>query len=100
MKLLLNTEDFCDLEFKSLLSCIKEFNDLKEMVNDVENDERYGELEITISMDGKKCYGYWCSHRIPKQLLLDLLHETVKVYDRDIKSLLEATGLTEVKDDE
>lgn len=96
MKLLLDIDEFDNCEFDTLLSTIKEKNALKEMIENVKNDS-YEELEITVEIDRKKCWGYWCSKHLSKELLLKLLYEMEKENEKYLEDLLKSCGLKEIK---
>jgi hypothetical protein len=96
MKFILDTKDFSDLEFKTLISYAKEKEDLEEMIRILENDEETGETEIDIRMGRLHCNGYFCSEPLPKKIVLDLLKCFRSQYEKSMKDLEERTGLIRV----
>lgn len=96
MKFILDTKDFSDCEFETLITCAKEKEDLEKMIRILENDEETGETEIDIRMGRLHCNGYFCSEPLPKRILLDLLKSFRKQYENSMKDLEERTGLVRV----
>jgi hypothetical protein len=96
MKFILDTKDFSDCEFETLMSYAKEKEDLEEMIRILENDEETDETEIDIKMGKLHCIGYFCSEPLPKKIVLDLLKSFRKQYEKSMKDLEERTGLVRV----
>lgn len=96
MKYILDTDTFNDSEYDTLVSTLKEQKDLYKIIEEVNNDECY-ELEMTITFNHKRVYGYWGSKPLHKPLLLKLLSEIEKVYKDDVERLKEVANLEEVK---
>lgn len=99
MKFILDTKDFSDCEFETLMICAKEKEDLEEMIRILENDEETDETEIDIRMGRLHCNGYFCSEPLPKEILLDLLKSFRKQYEKQMKDLEERTGLVRVAEE-
>ena len=96
MKFILDTNDFSNCEFETLMTYAKEKEDLEEMIRILENDEETGETEIDVRMGKLHCNGYFCSEPLPKKIVLDLLKSFRKQYERQMKDLEERTGLVRV----